>query len=54
MTIATPVPPASSTPDDAMRALGFDPALVQAVILTPTSAVAIAIDYPEPYTPPEA
>jgi len=38
---------------DAMRALGFDPALVAAVVLTPTSAVAIAADYPQPYVPPE-
>lgn len=47
-------PPLVATPDDAIRALGFDPDLVQAVILTPTSAVAIAADYPEPYVPPEA
>lgn len=50
--LATPAD--RSTPDDAMRALGFDPATVQAVILTPTSAVAIAADYPEPYVLPEA
>jgi len=38
---------------DAMRSLGFDPSLVQAVVLTPTSAVAISVDYPQPYVPPE-
>jgi len=38
---------------DAMRSLGFDPALTQAVVLTPTSAVAIAVDYPQPYVLPE-
>jgi len=42
------------TPDDAMRALGFDPDLVQTVIITATSVVAIATDYPEPYVLPEA
>lgn len=57
MTAPVDVPPPSTTqatPDEAMRALGFDPVLVQAVILTPTSAVAIAADYPEPYVLPEA
>lgn len=39
---------------DALVALGFDPTTVQAVILTPTSAVAISTEYVEPYTPPEA
>lgn len=56
---AEPVPlPADTSllasPDDAIRALGFDPATVRAVILTPTSVVAIAADYPEPYVLPEA
>lgn len=43
----------SSTPADAMVSLGFDPALVQAVVVTPTSAIAVAVDYPEPYIAPE-
>lgn len=37
----------------AMKLLGFDPASVQAVVLTPDSAVAIAADYPEPLDPPQ-
>jgi hypothetical protein len=41
-------------PREAIRALGFDPDRVQAVVLTPTSVVAIAADYPEPYIRPEA
>jgi hypothetical protein len=36
-----------------VRGVGFDPAAVQAVILTPTSAVAVDSDYPEPYIPPQ-
>ena len=47
----TPTEPAVLA--DAMRSLGFDHALVAAVVLTPTSAVAISADYPQPYTPPE-
>lgn len=50
----TPAEPGVLSFPDALRAIGFDPATVQAVILTPTSAHAISIDYPEPYTPPEA
>ena len=49
-----PDPDAPVSPDEAIRALGFDPTQVQAVVLTPTSAVAVAIDYPEPYVKPEA
>ena len=45
--------PEPYTPDRAIRALGFDPEQIQAVVLTPTSAVAIAADYPEPYVQPE-
>lgn len=44
----------SRSPREAIADLGFDPDAVQAVILTPTSAVAIAADYPEPYVLPEA
>lgn len=47
-----PPPADRATPAGAIRALGFDPGAVQAVILTPTSAVAIAADYPEPYVMP--
>lgn len=40
-------------PSDAMRSLGFDPAEVQAVVITETTAIAIAADYPEPTNPPQ-
>jgi len=59
MTVPTNTPKLPKTPTeppvlmDAMRSLGFDPSLVQAVVLTPTSAVAISADYPQPYVPPE-
>lgn len=51
----TPDPPAVVTPPpaDALALLGFDPTRVQAVVVTPTAVVAIAIDYPEPYVAPE-
>ena len=45
----TPVPP---TYADILAALGL-PADARAVVITPDSAVAIAADYPEPYTPPQ-
>ena len=45
--------PPSMDPAQAIRALGFDPEGVRAVILTPTSGpIAIAADYPEPYVMP--
>lgn len=48
-----PADPADElTPQDAMRALGFDPAKVKAVVLTQARVVAIAADYPEPHVPP--
>lgn len=50
---ATHIPP-THTPVEAIRALGFDPEQVQAVIVTAGSAVAIDAVYPEPYNPPEA
>ena len=50
----TPAEPGVLSYPDLLTALGFDPERVQAVVLTPTSAHAIATDYPEPYTPPEA
>jgi len=59
MTVPTNTPKLPKTPTDplvltdAMRSLGFDPTLTQAVVLTPTSAVAISADYPQPYVPPE-
>lgn len=37
---------------DLLRALGFDPDVLQAVVVTPTSAVGISHDYPEPTNPP--
>lgn len=37
---------------DMVRALGLDPETVQTVIITATSVVAIADDYPEPYVQP--
>lgn len=43
-------------PDDIAaiwQLLGFDPESTQAVVMTPNSAVAIAIDYPEPRTQPD-
>jgi len=53
--VQTPTEPTpvdnTTAPDVVLRALGFDPAAVQAVILTPTSVVAVAADYPDP---PEA
>lgn len=49
----TPVSEPDPARSDAIRALGFDPALVQSVIITPTSAVGISIDYPEPYVAPQ-
>lgn len=39
--------------DDVVRALGFDPAAVKAVIVTESSVVAIAVDYPEPTVKPD-
>ena len=45
----TPVPP---TYADILAALGL-PADARAVVITAESAVAIAADYPEPYTPPQ-
>ncbi len=51
-----PTPVDNTTPPEAvLRAIGFDPAAVQAVILTPTSVVAVAADYPDPpeATPPD-
>lgn len=50
----TPAEPGVLSYPDLLRALGFDPDRVQAVVVTPTSAIAIGTDYPEPYTPPEA
>ncbi len=49
----TPVEPQDMDPEVAMRSLGFDPAQVQTVVLTATSVTAVAVDYPEPYTPPQ-
>lgn len=47
------VPPlAPPTFEEIVAALGL-PADAQAVVITPTTAVAIAADYPEPHTMPE-
>lgn len=53
MTVAPDVPLPTRSPREAITDLGFDPDLVQAVILTADSAVAIAADYPEPYVQPQ-
>lgn len=45
---ALPVPP---TYAEILAALGL-PEDARAVVITPESAIAIAADYPEPYTPP--
>ena len=44
----TPAPP---TYADILALLGL-PADARSVVVTPESTVAIAADYPEPYTPP--
>lgn len=41
------------TPAEAIVDLGFDPDAVRAIVVTPTSAIAIAVDYPEPYVAPK-
>ena len=46
--VATPAPP---TYADIIALLGL-PADARSVVITPESTVAIAGDYPEPYTPP--
>lgn len=52
MTEPTPAPTPQDV-TDAIRGLGFDPGQIRALVLTPTSAVAIAADYPEPHIAPE-
>jgi hypothetical protein len=55
-TVTGPTPVDSSTaPVDVMTALGFDATTVQAIVITPTSVVAVAADYPDPpgATPPD-
>ncbi|WP_454044412.1 hypothetical protein [Cellulosimicrobium sp. Marseille-Q8652] len=49
----TPVDPTTS-PSDVMRAMGFDPAAVKSLVITPTGVVAVAADYPDPHVPEEA
>jgi len=52
--VTEPAPEPVEDPNAAaIRGLGFDPSLVRAVVVTPTSAVAISVDYPEPYRAPE-
>ena len=50
--MSEPAQNASHDPSAMITALGFDAARVKAVILTPTSVVAVATDYPEPLDPP--
>jgi hypothetical protein len=57
-TVTEPTPVDNTTaPDVVLRALGFDPATVQSVVITATSVVAVAADYPDPPgtdpTPPD-
>lgn len=49
--VVSPSIPTMSYPD-LLRALGFDPDGVQAVVVTPVAAYAITPDYPEPTNPP--
>lgn len=51
--VVSPSLPSISYPD-LLRALGFNPDDVQAVVVTPVAAYAITPDYPEPTNPPEA
>ncbi len=48
----TPEPAPTPTFHEILAALGV-PADAKALVLTPTSVVAIAADYPEPHTTPE-
>lgn len=49
-----PVPVAPDTPPlDVIRALGFDPLLIQSLVITADAVVAIATDYPDPDPAPE-
>lgn len=43
-------------PDDIAaiwQLLGFDPEQTQTVVLTPATAIGVAMDYPEPLDPPQ-
>lgn len=40
----------SPTPGDVIRAFGYDPAAVQALIITADTVVAVDAQYPEPIT----
>ena len=51
-TEAPPVEPATVPTYAGILALLGLPADARSVVITPESAVAIAADYPEPYTPP--
>ncbi|MFD4992824.1 hypothetical protein ACFWH7_04375 [Cellulosimicrobium cellulans] len=42
-------PAPDRSPDAAIRALGFDPAAIQSLVVTPTTVVAVAADYPDPH-----
>lgn len=56
ITGSEPVPITNaSPPGDVMRAVGFNPDLVQSVVVTPHGIVAVAADYPgtEPAPTPD-
>lgn len=42
-------PAPDRSPGAAIRALGFDPAAIQSLVVTPTTVVAVAADYPDPH-----
>lgn len=45
-----PIPVDPSTPPaDVIRALGYDPDHIQSLVVTSTSVVAVAADYPDPH-----
>lgn len=46
----------STPPTDVIRALGYDPAAVQSVVLTATGVIAVAAEYPttDPQEVPDA
>lgn len=42
-------PALDRSPDAVIRAAGFDPAAIQSLVVTPTTVVAVAADYPDPH-----
>lgn len=50
-----PIPVDPTTPPvDVIRALGYDPAAIQSLVVTADQVVAVAADYPDPDVPEEA